>query len=171
MKSKKVNHVEMALYELFRPSGYALGLILTVIPFLFKLYSILAEKRRPSLLKPGPSADLKTQFPPSCRQALSDPAAAKYQKLLGESPPDTAVQSRQLPSTLPSLTKSRYYTPTGFSTGDIEALGRFPDYSILSGVPHPKPCPEFDINTACFRPYRPFRWAYHQTMCKPSIYC
>lgn len=57
------------------------------------------------------------------------------------------------------------YTPTGFSTEEIKALGDFPDYATLSGVPLPDPYPEFDIDRALPRPYRPFRWNYHQTMC------
>ncbi|KAL4934619.1 uncharacterized protein BDV17DRAFT_249772 [Aspergillus undulatus] len=59
-----------------------------------------------------------------------------------------------------------HLTATDLSDADIDALGlgRFPDYSVLSGVPHPTPCPDFDIHNVCFRPYRPFRWTYHQTM-------
>ena len=56
------------------------------------------------------------------------------------------------------------YTPMGISVEEIEALGDFPDYSALSGVPMPQAYKEFDINKAIARPYRPFRWAYHQTM-------
>ena len=58
-----------------------------------------------------------------------------------------------------------YYTPTGFSTLDVRALGRFPDYAALSGVrlPHPVDA-AWDISRAVFRPYRPFRWRYHQHM-------
>ncbi|KAG4442858.1 hypothetical protein IFR05_001654 [Cadophora sp. M221] len=55
-------------------------------------------------------------------------------------------------------------TVTGFTKSDVAAIGRFPDYAVLSGVPHPKPAPNFDIHKALFRPFRPFRWAYHQTM-------
>jgi hypothetical protein len=57
------------------------------------------------------------------------------------------------------------HTPTGFSIDEIKALGDFPDYAELSGVPLPESYPEFDIDKALPRPYRPFRWAYHQTMC------
>lgn len=57
------------------------------------------------------------------------------------------------------------YTPMGFSVADIKGLGDFPDYATLSGVPLPSPYPEFNIEKALPRPYRPFRWAYHQTMC------
>lgn len=39
-----------------------------------------------------------------------------------------------------------------------------PDYAKLTGVPAPKPLPNFDLDTAKSRPYRPFRWEYHQNM-------
>ncbi|KZM22277.1 oxidoreductase [Ascochyta rabiei] len=55
-------------------------------------------------------------------------------------------------------------TPCGFSIADIKALGDFPDYAAFSGVPLPKPYHEFNIKKALPRPYRPFRWPYHQTM-------
>lgn len=58
------------------------------------------------------------------------------------------------------------YTPTGFSVRDIKTLDTFPDYETLSGVPLPEAYAQFDINNALPRPYRPFRWNYHQTMCK-----
>lgn len=61
---------------------------------------------------------------------------------------------------------SNMYTPTGFSMEEIKGLGDFPNYATLSGVPLPSPYPEFDITKALPRPYRPFRWAYHQTMCE-----
>ncbi|KAF9072984.1 hypothetical protein BDP27DRAFT_1360728 [Rhodocollybia butyracea] len=38
------------------------------------------------------------------------------------------------------------------------------DYFKLSGVPPPTPLPNFDVDKAKPRPYRPFRWSYHQTM-------
>ncbi|KAJ6618327.1 hypothetical protein B0H10DRAFT_1258113 [Mycena sp. CBHHK59/15] len=38
------------------------------------------------------------------------------------------------------------------------------DYFVLTGVPRPTPLPYFDIDSAKPRPYRPFRWEYHQTM-------
>lgn len=61
------------------------------------------------------------------------------------------------------------YTPTGFSTDEIKTLGDFPAYDILSGVPLPEPYEEFQAEKAVPRPYRPFRWAYHQTMCKSAL--
>lgn len=38
------------------------------------------------------------------------------------------------------------------------------DYFILTGVRAPVPLLDFDIDQAKARPYRPFRWEYHQTM-------
>jgi hypothetical protein len=48
-------------------------------------------------------------------------------------------------------------------------MGDFPAYDILSGVPLPKPYTHFEPAKALPRPYRPFRWAYHQTMCKQYL--
>ncbi|KAM0283081.1 hypothetical protein ACHAQH_002684 [Verticillium albo-atrum] len=53
---------------------------------------------------------------------------------------------------------------SGFRFADICALGDFPDYAKLSGVPLPSPLLDFDVDRAPPRPYRPFRWSYHQTM-------
>lgn len=59
----------------------------------------------------------------------------------------------------------RQYTPTGISIEEIKQFSNFPDYASLSEVPLPNSYPEFDIDRALPRPYRPFRWNYHQTMC------
>jgi hypothetical protein len=65
-------------------------------------------------------------------------------------------------------TEDSTFLPCGFSVKEIKALGDFPDYATLSGVPLPNPYLEFDVNKALPRPYRPFRWSYHQTMCELS---
>jgi hypothetical protein len=86
--------------------------------------------------------------------------------------PDTKVEvpaltlyHRHLPSTESVDLNKTFYTPTGWSTKEIKALGRFPDYAKLTGVRHPEPVsPNFDIHKATFRPFRPFRWKYHQNM-------
>lgn len=57
------------------------------------------------------------------------------------------------------------YVFSGFSVAEILKLGDFPNYAELAGVPLPSPLPNFDINLARPRPYRPIRWEYHQTMC------
>ena len=126
---------------------------------------------QPSKVRGSTATEYKHQFPPSRREAIiseRDPKSTEFQKLLrSPDPTDSVFRSNQLPSTTTQdLEKSGQYTPTGFSTTDIKALGSFPDYSVLSGVPHPRPCPDFNIKTADFRPFRPFRWSYHQTMCK-----
>jgi hypothetical protein len=122
----------------------------------------------------SPEPTYLLQFPPSRRHVLGGLSALEKSVLEPDMAPRT-LRAKALPTTrAPDLTKDNQYTPTGFSTQEIRALGRFPDYSILSGVRHPKPCDvDFDISKAMFRPYRPFRWSYHQTMCKlllPSSY-
>lgn len=47
-----------------------------------------------------------------------------------------------------------------------EILSPWPDYAALTGVPWPKPYDGFILHKALPRPYRPFRWPYHQTMCR-----
>lgn len=53
--------------------------------------------------------------------------------------------------------------------GMVSGKHRLPDYAKLTGFPAPKPIHHFDIDSAKPRPYRPFRWEYHQTMCE--IFC
>lgn len=63
------------------------------------------------------------------------------------------------------------YIYSGFTVGDVRALGDFPDYAKLSGVPLPLSLKDFDVDNSPSRPYRPFRWPYHQTMCMwPVLY-
>lgn len=64
----------------------------------------------------------------------------------------------------------RKFTATGFSIEEIKALGDFSNYAELSGVPLPSRYDSFDIDKAVARPYRPFRWNYHQTMCMSFYY-
>lgn len=107
------------------------------------------------------------QFPPSRRHTLAEV------KLKGSAGPYLAptadvLYQRAIPSTkTANWNQDNLFTPTGFSTEDIRALGRFPDYSVLTGTRYPQPYgAHFDINKAIFRPFRPFRWNYHQTMGK-----
>lgn len=113
-------------------------------------------------------------FPPHRREALAElPADA----LSGAS--TSAQEASKLPPDYSRLTPdksvcnsdalSKHTTATGFTVEEIKRLGDFPDYATLSGVPLPEPYREFDIKTAKPRPYRPLRWAYHQTMCKLSL--
>jgi len=79
--------------------------------------------------------------------------------------PSTSTPPR---SVSPSPEKKTGGLPnTSRTPAEIAAYGDFPDYASLSGVPLPSEYKGFDITKALPRPYRPFRWVYHQTMCKP----
>ncbi|THY80337.1 hypothetical protein D6C93_09957 [Aureobasidium pullulans] len=116
-----------------------------------------------------PGQEYKDTFPPCRRPALAEIADSRFSvggksgKGLSELPYNT---DKPLPDDRNVLAPEykKYSTPTGFTVEEIKALGNFPDYATLSGVPLPKPCTDFNINTAMARPYRPIRWAYHQTM-------
>ncbi|KAI1104940.1 hypothetical protein F4804DRAFT_305515 [Jackrogersella minutella] len=110
-----------------------------------------------STFPPAPRGQLKImveKMPPAQRQAMGDLSFSTNtftNSLLGLDEDYRAADDSK-------------YCFTGFSVKEIKALGDFPDYSTLSEVPLPQPYPEFDIDKAKPRPYRPFRWAYHQTM-------
>jgi hypothetical protein len=50
--------------------------------------------------------------------------------------------------------------------GQVLCRKGLPNYTKLTGFPGPKPVHDFDIDSAKPRPYRPFRWEYHQNMCE-----
>lgn len=108
-------------------------------------------------------------FPPSCREALvaaarKSPGAQK--RNLVKDVDQATFENNLIPFTADFATCGpSTYTPTRLSTDEIKALGDFPDYAELSGVPLPEAYEGFRIETAVPRPYRPLRWAYHQTMC------
>lgn len=116
--------------------------------------------------------DYVTSFPPSRRCVLSELAekasGANSKILIGTEPSLDFLVNDPLPTTRCYSLDNPVpkYTPTGFSTAEIKAMGDFPAYDALSGVPLPEPYENFDPTKALPRPYRPFRWAYHQTMCK-----
>ena len=111
-------------------------------------------------------------LPPSTRGNLSKAATVHSNRSKLDSGP---LDEAELRKNLLPFDKSykecgdSAYTPMGISVEEIEALGDFPDYSALSDVPLPQAYTNFDINKAIARPYRPFRWAYHQTMCTFSL--
>lgn len=112
---------------------------------------------------PASSPNYVDVLPPLRRQVLSS-------LIDNITPSDTVdekeVNSRILPMTMDyKACTDQKYTPTGFSVQEIKELGDFPNYAELSGVPLPNPYHEFNIDNALPRPYRPFRWSYHQTMC------
>ncbi|OQU96983.1 hypothetical protein CLAIMM_02988 [Cladophialophora immunda] len=91
----------------------------------------------------GEARGFKVQFPASRRQAIilsQDEKACDVQRLL-KGPSSTQAQHHQLPSTkTPDFDKPGQYTPSGFSTEDLKALGTFPDYSVLSDLRTIRPC-------------------------------
>lgn len=113
------------------------------------------------------SPDYVKTFPPSRRSALLELVSSERPDIeIGPEPSLDALQDNALPTTYThdldgNTTK---YTPTGFSLAEVKALGDFPAYDVLSGVPLPQPYQNFDPERALPRPYRPFRWSYHQTM-------
>lgn len=127
-----------------------------------------SEEKKPS--PPVPTIDYRDIFPPSCREALLKTAEklppARRQAIRAgqidqaEFRKDVMSMSANYRECGPSS-----FTPTGISVEEINALQDFPDYAELSGVPLPKSYEEFKIEAALPRPYRPFRWVYHQTMC------
>ncbi len=127
--------------------------------------SISPEKKMPSQQKtPASPVDV---LPPQRRHALAT-IGLPYKEIT-----EDEVRQRILPMIEDYRDcQEERYTPTGFSVADVIALGDFPDYATLSGVPLPEAYDGFDIERALPRPYRPFRWSYHQTMCmfhRPSL--
>ncbi|KAI9706762.1 MAG: hypothetical protein M1820_004732 [Bogoriella megaspora] len=108
-------------------------------------------------------------FPPSRRVALADVKDDLPKKFIASVEELAKVPSMSRVSLAPhnkpwdSLDKPAY-TATEFSIDEIKALGDFPDYVALSGIPAPQPYHNFQLEKALPRPYRPFRWSYHQTM-------
>ncbi|KAL8967408.1 MAG: hypothetical protein Q9197_005447, partial [Variospora fuerteventurae] len=133
--------------------------------------SVSPEKKPPSNIPP--SSEYKDIFPPWRRDALAS-AGASPTSAGKDSLPGPTIESSN-PSFRTSLipftadyrtcaAPASTYTPMGIALTEIAALGDFPDYAELSGVPLPAPYSDFKIESALPRPYRPFRWAYHQTM-------
>ena len=132
--------------------------------------------RKAAVLKPSDKKqsprELTSVFPPHRRTALGD---LEPNALSGSGPSASELSRRppeykqlRLSATVPCDAdyKPDSTTPTGFTIEEIRRLGNFPDYAALSGSPLPKPYRVFDIAKALPRPYRPYRWPYHQTMCK-----
>ncbi|KAM0440663.1 hypothetical protein ACHAQK_005637 [Fusarium lateritium] len=167
----------LILPETFHPhtvhTVVAVSFCVTVCTCLGLLAHALVHKRKtlsrytyrssppPEPIKKAAPADYTKVYPPSQRHVLSE--------ILPDFQADN-VDLSVTPRPLLRLDESyRHAVPTsfnftGFSVDEIRRLGNFPDYSKLSGVPLPEPLKNFDVNTAMPRPYRPFRWAYHQTM-------
>ena len=132
--------------------------------------SVSPDKKEPNNAPPK-STEYVDTFPPSQREALANVAETlpeKQREMLGDLAFDEQSMAKNLMMFHDDFRKcdESRYTAAGISVREIKALGDFPDYAELSGVPSPEPYTEFNLDKAIPRPYRPFRWAYHQTMCK-----
>ncbi|KAK0283361.1 hypothetical protein LTR91_002731 [Friedmanniomyces endolithicus] len=131
--------------------------------------SLSPEKQESALDKASPTADYSDVFPPSRRYVLAE-LPANALKGPGESAQELGAKDADYLKRVPSCEATdiddllHHTTPTGFTVSEVKRLGDFPDYAALSGVPLPEPYHAFDISKALPRPYRPFRWAYYQTM-------
>lgn len=131
--------------------------------------SLSPEKKVPN--NAPPPVDYKEIFPPSRREALAKAAEtlsnSQKEKLKGVDVEQTNFRKGVIPfaSDYRECGTSTY-TPMEISIDEVKALGDFPNYAELSGIPLPQAYNEFKIETAQARPYRPLRWAYHQTMCR-----
>ncbi|KAF2155944.1 hypothetical protein K461DRAFT_284661 [Myriangium duriaei CBS 260.36] len=125
------------------------------------LLSSLCLSQEKPIVKEHGVTELQKLFPPERRSLLDGNTTLAKQREQALLNPESCVSDKRnvLEESCASL-----LTPTGFTIAEIRALESFPDYSLLSGVPSPTPYPDFDINKALPRSYRPFRWAYHQTM-------
>ncbi|CAF9925635.1 hypothetical protein IMSHALPRED_006736 [Imshaugia aleurites] len=129
--------------------------------------SLTPEKKVPN--NAPPPAEYKDCFPPSSREVLlkvAESLSASQRKKIGALEINREAFTKNV---IPFEADYRKcgpstYTPMEISMAEIEALGDFPDYSKLTGVPLPEAYKEFEIEKAQARPYRPFRWPYHQTM-------
>lgn len=129
--------------------------------------SLTPEKKVPN--NTPPPGGYKNFFPPSSRQVLlklAETLPKSQKKKIGAREIDREEFTKNV---IPFEADYREcgpstYTPMEISMAEIDALGDFPDYSKLTGVPLPKAYKEFEIESAQPRPYRPFRWPYHQTM-------
>ena len=132
---------------------------------------ILASENKQPTTASEKTADYADIFPPNQRESLLrlvEKLPPQRRAAFGDLNYDEVLRSKnQIP-----LDQDHHecddtkYTAGGFSITEINALGPFPNYTELSNVPTPAPYTEFDVETALPRPYRPFRWTYHQTMCE-----
>lgn len=136
--------------------------------------SLSPEKKVPTNAAPKAN-EYVTVFPPSQRDLLKDIAPtlprAQREKLGSLDFNEKTFENNIIDweEDFRTCDESKYIA-SGFSVNEIKALGDFPDYELLTGVPNPDPYTKFDITKAVPRPYRPFRWPYHQTMCKTCAF-
>lgn len=160
----------LSLVEGLQQSGITttLGIVIVAFGLAIIFYTFLKSPTTiQRLQKIAPEKSSKPQyatvFPPVQREVLTE--IAPKLSFNGSSTLDLSELPVLSLDADYRLAEPWRYNFSGYSVGEIRALGDFPDYAKLSGVPLPKPLHDFNIHTAVARPYRPFRWEYHQTMC------
>ncbi|EED17580.1 conserved hypothetical protein [Talaromyces stipitatus ATCC 10500] len=124
----------------------------------------LSPEKKPSASSGAPDTCYSDALPPPRREAMLN-MKSKIPKTASKHISEEHILKNILPMTQNYETASDgLYTSMGFSVKEIKEMGDFLDYSALSGVPLPNAHQEFKIEKALPRPYRPFRWNYHQTM-------
>lgn len=132
--------------------------------------SLSPEKKQPAS-PAAPTTDYKDVLPPPRRDAMLS-LKSKIPKTASTQISEEHMLKNILPMTQDYQTaEDGLYTSMGFSVKEIKEMGDLPDYSALSGVPLPNAYEQFQIDKALPRPYRPFRWNYHQTMCTSYEQC
>jgi hypothetical protein len=125
----------------------------------------LSPEKKQSISQCATITDYSNVLPPSRREFMLA-MKTKIPKTASKQISEEYILNHLLPMTCHYQdAEDGLYTPTGFSIKEIKEMGDFPDYAALSGVPLPNVYSKFNIETALPRPYRPFRWNYHQTMC------
>ncbi|KAF7563664.1 hypothetical protein G7046_g459 [Stylonectria norvegica] len=132
-------------------------------PKIFSQLLHLVSQRKRNQTKPGVTGDYKSVFPPSQRALLPQSSSTRSN--------DAIVRTLSTsPNTVLRIDSDYRFADaskcvfSGFTVGEVRGLGNLPDYAKLSGVSLPAPLKNFEIEKALARPYRPLRWAYHQTM-------
>lgn len=100
-------------------------------------------------------------LPPDRRHILDEHSLASLQgqvRQVAQNSPEIKQTGFVQGICKPEVIVEQHVTPTGFTLDEIKQFGDFPDYATLSGVPLPDASPEFVIERALARPYRPFRW-------------
>ena len=132
----------------------------------------VSPSKKPKVAVPSPTEYIN-HFPPSRRKALIEVVSRSEELRGGDEewdPTRKITPEMMMPFEASYLeVEGSKHSPTGIAIDEIKALGDFPDYAHLSGVPLPDAYHEFDIDKARPRPYRPFRWEYHQTMAQKKL--
>lgn len=146
--------------------SYALIAFLLAVTVLAIYTYDISRVRRKARRNSRPGPDYSIVFPPSQRSLLFEVASTASS---GNHLSDLSISPKSILKLVSDfrLANESTYIYSGFTVGEINKLGLFPDYAKLSGVPLPTPVPlSFNIDTALPRPYRPFRWRWHQNMCE-----